>query len=184
MNAKNIELEVRFIKIDKPSLLKKLRELGAKDLGEDLLRELIFDNKARTFNSERKLIRIRTTRKGSTLTFKDHRKVSYKVPEIEFGIEDPDKAAQFLRKLGYKDVRRQEKRRHKFQLEGCTIDIDTWPGVDPYVEVEGPSKDSIKRVSEKLGFNWGEVIYEDAKRVLEKYYHIPVSKLKNFTFKS
>lgn len=181
--AKHFEIELRFIKIDKSLLIKKLRSLKAKDLGEDLLSESIFDNKDKTFNSSGRLVRIRTTKKGSAIAFKDHRKISSKVLEIEFGIEDPEKAAEFLKKLGYIVIRRQEKKRHTFKIDGCIVDIDTWPNLEPYVEIEGPSKEVIKKLSGRLGLDWRDVIYEDAKRVLEKYYKVPVSKLKHFTFK-
>lgn len=38
----NTEIEVRLWEIDKAALVEKLRRLGAEDLGEDILEDIIF----------------------------------------------------------------------------------------------------------------------------------------------
>ena len=53
-------------------------------------------------------------------------------------------AMNFLEKVGLKAMRRLEKYRHTFELGDVTVDIDTWPKIPVYMEVEGPSVDSLK----------------------------------------
>ncbi len=65
------EIEVRFLEIDKEALIKKLHELGAKDLGEDLLSEIIIYDKEFTWRDGGKsLLRLRTRNNKTELTFK------------------------------------------------------------------------------------------------------------------
>ena len=102
-------------------------------------------------------MRIRITSKGIFVTFKhkeEHKATGTK--EIEFMANNAEKVKDFLEAVG-EDIglelfRNQEKRRHKFLLGEVIVDIDTWPSVPTYVELEGPSEEAIKDAAEKLGF--------------------------------
>jgi hypothetical protein len=39
-------------------------------------------------------------------------------------------------------------------LDGVEITIDTWPFLEPLVEVERETEDCVKSAVEKLGFDW------------------------------
>jgi adenylate cyclase, class 2 len=178
------EIEARFLEINKEELIKKLRQLGAQDLGEDFLRETIFYDRAGSWVHERKLIRIRTNSKNSIVSYKHHENHAIDgTKEVEFYTSEPEKVKQFLLELGFLEaMRQQEKYRHTFQLDDVTVDIDTWPQIPTYVELEGSSEVALHDAAEKLGLDWGKAVFEDARQVIEKYYHIPVSSLKYFTF--
>ena len=172
------------MEIDKEALIKKLHELGAKDFGDDFITEIIFyDKEGKWQFDEVKSVRIRNTNKGTTLTFKHkeaHTVVGIK--EIEFTVDNADKARDFLVEVGLVLYRVQEKRRHKFMLGEVIVDIDTWPSVPTYVELEGPSEEAIKDAASKLGFDWAEAEFGLAHDVIEGKYNIPVRKFKFFTF--
>lgn len=177
------EIETRFLDIDKDALITKLHEQGAEDHGEDFLREIVFYDKENTWQDQQKFVRIRENRNGVTLTYKHQEEMSIDgTTEIEFAISDREKGKQFLEAVGLVAFREQEKKRHTFTLDNVTIDIDTWPSIPAYVELEGVSEADIKQVAEKLGFDWSKAIFENAKIVIEKYYHLPVSTLRFFTF--
>ena len=56
----DIETEVRFLNIDEKQLKEKLKHLGAKDLGEDFLSEIIYyDKKLEWLRDGKKLVRLR-----------------------------------------------------------------------------------------------------------------------------
>jgi len=180
----NREIEAKFLEVDKEVLIAKLRSLGAEDLGEDFLREIIFYDKDKNWLKEGKqFIRIRETKNGALLTYKHHQHATAAgTEEIEFKIDNTQKATDFLIALGLVRVRNNEKRRHTFKFQGATVDIDTWPKVPTYVEIEGPSESNIREVSEKLGFDWSKAVFDNAMRTIEKYYNIPIRTLKYFTF--
>lgn len=178
------EIEVRFLEINKDLLISRLREIGAEDLGEDFLREMIFyDKDGKWLENRRQMVRIRATKRGTYLTYKNQYEDSATgTEEIELQITDPEKVEVLLDRLGYPMYRKQEKRRHTFKFEEVIVDIDTWPRVPTYVELEGPSEDALKAVSAKLNLDWQKAVFENPRIVIEKYYHIPVSKLRYFTF--
>lgn len=180
---KNREIEVKFLEIDKSALIAKLKSLGAEDLGDELITEQIFYDVERKWIAEHKFVRIRTTSKGSFLTYKHTEdRTAVGTLEIEFQTSDPKKTGEFLEALNLVMSRQQEKKRHKFNLGDVVIDIDTWPKIPTYVEIEGPSEEAIKQTAEELGFDWSKGIFGTAAHVIEEVYKIPVRNLHYFTF--
>jgi adenylate cyclase, class 2 len=177
------EIEVKFLEVEKNILVKKLRELGAEDLGDDLLEEVILYDKALTWNGSGKMLRLRT-RKGKTfLTYKHHVQVSTDgAEEMEIEVSDQATAQALLERLGYVPYRHQQKKRHTFRLGQVIVDIDTWPRIPTYVELEGRSVEALKDAALQLGFDWEKANTEDARTVIEKVYHIPMRSLRWFTF--
>lgn len=179
------ETEVRFLEINKAVLVQRLTNLRATDLGEAKLTEKILYDKALTWNdSGRQFIRLRTQGGRSMLTYK-HRIDPARpdgTEEIEFTVDDPGKTEAFLERLGYIVYRHQEKLRHTFQLHDVTVDIDTWPRIPPYVEIEGPTIASLQSAAAALGFDWQQAEMRDAKAIIEQVYGIPLSDTRVFTF--
>lgn len=177
------EIEARFLDIDKQKLIEKLVALGAVDKGDKLLTEVIFYDADGAWHAERRFVRLRSVDDSVKLTYKSNKEQTIdSAREIEFAVPDADLAEQFLENVGLVAARHQEKRRHTFELEGVTIDIDTWPKIPTYVELEGSSEESIKAVARMLGFDWGDAVFDDARAVIEGRYNIPVGTMKWFTF--
>ncbi len=179
----NHETEVRFLEVDKDALIKKLKSLGAVDRGEVLLEETIIYDKDLTWRDERRFIRIRREGKKTKLAYKKHLpRAMDGAEEVEFDIDDPEKAINFFEKLDFIAFRRQQKLRHTLVLGNVIFDIDTWPRLPAYVELEGPTIEALKNAAHVIGLDWQKAIYEDARFVIENVYHVPVGSLRWFTF--
>ena len=178
------EIEVRFLEVDKDDLIRRLQELGATDKGEDLLEEKIIYDKALTWRDESgKFLRLRT-QKGKTQLCYKHRTAQSATgtEEIEFEVSNPEAAEALLDRLGYVAFRAQQKKRHTFVLGDVTVDIDTWPRIPTYVELEGTNEDSLKEAALKLGFDWEKVELRNPQIVIEEVYGVPVRHMTWFTF--
>jgi adenylate cyclase class 2 len=183
MNEENKEIEVRFLEIDKQALIDRLKGLGAEDHGEELLEEIIFYDKDLAWLASGKRLRLRKTSKGLFLSYKNH--FSHTVDgteEIEFMVSDARQAEVFMDRIGFPAYRHQQKWRHSFKLGDVVADIDTWPRVPPYVEIEGPSEGSLKEAAKKLNLDWRDVVLDPPSSVIEDRYHIPVRRMRWFTF--
>ena len=180
---KKIELEVRFLNIDYVGLVNRLKELGAKDLGEEFLTEVIFADDARTWWADNRFLRLRTNGKKTELAYKHHKKDSLGgAQEVELEVADFDQMKLLLELSGFDGLRYQEKKRHSFVLGEVRFDIDTWPSTPSYIEIEAPSETELKKAVQKLGLDWKAAVYENANKVLLKHYNIEVLKLRYFTF--
>ena len=176
------EIETRFLEIDKAELVDKLLALGAVDKGEGKLDEIIFYPANGSWEGKRKFIRLRTDGKKTTLTYKTNEKQEIdSAREINLEVSDFDKCAEFMQCAEMVINRQNEKKRHTFELGEVTVDIDTWPKIPAYAELEGPSIESLKDVCEKLGLNWGQRFDADAAGVMKQSGY-DIFKLKKVTF--
>jgi adenylate cyclase class 2 len=179
----NTEIEARFLEIDQATLVEQLIALGATDKGEVLLSEIIFYDATGTWQKEGRYTRLRSVGGKTTLTYKQNKEQTIdSAKEIEFDVSDKQQAQLLLETLGLKAFRHQEKRRHTLILDSVTIDIDTWPNIPTYVELEGPSEDDLKQVASKLNLDWSTAVFDDARAIIQNRYNIPVGTLSWFTF--
>lgn len=74
-----------------------------------------------------------------------------------------------MEKLGYKHKAYQENKRISYLLDGVEIEIDFWPLIPPYLEVEGKSIQEVELMVEKLGYNMEQTTSINTKKVYEKY---------------
>lgn len=183
---KHQEIEVRFLEIDKTDLVSRLMDLGAIDHGEELLDERIIFDKEMHWQRAAKFLRLRTRGGKTTLAYKDrrnpHEHSAHGTEEIEFEVSDAELAEVLLSKLGFEPFRFQQKKRHSFSLGKVTVDIDSWPRIPTYVELEGDSVGDLKSAAKALGLDWDKVELRDPKLVIEQVYSVPVGQMKYFTF--
>ncbi len=97
-------------------------------------------------------------------------------------INDKNSAKLLLERCGLTAYREQQKLRHTLELDGVTLDIDTWPRVPTYVELESNNEQSIRDVAAKLGLDWKDALFEKPGKVIEERYNIPVTTMHYFTF--
>jgi adenylate cyclase, class 2 len=177
------EIECRFLEINKEELIKKLHELGAHDEGEVMLEETIIYDPEFKWRDEQRFVRLRKVGNKTKLTYKEHREHTVDgTYEIEFEIEDYKKAELLFQKIGLVPHRHQQKYRHSFNLNGVIFDIDTWPKIPTYVELEGESEEALKEAAKAVGYDWKDVVFHNARWVIENKYKIPVSTMQWFTF--
>ncbi len=175
------EIEVKFLEINKADLVKKLHALGAKDKGEFLLDQTIIYDPQLKWKQENKFIRLRKYGNETKITYKEADSTIDGTQEIEFEIEDYEKARDLFEKIGFIPFRREQKKRQTFDFDGVTVDIDTWPKVPTYVELEGGSEEILKKAAHDLGFDWSKAVFDHAGAIIKKY-GIDVINLKWFTF--
>ena len=164
------EIETRFLDIDKDQLIKKLVSLGAADNSEEKLEEIIFHAADGSWLGKRKFVRLRKTKDKIKLVYKENVEQAVdSAREIELEVSDLDLCSEFLSKVGLQPMRQLEKYRHTFKLDDVTVDIDSWPKIPTYVEIEGPSVGSLKTICGKLDMDWEKRFDSDAREVFRHY---------------
>ena len=101
--------------------------------------------------------------------------------EIEIVIDNYDNAVNLLKTIGAKEKSIQETKREIWEIDNVEIMIDWWPFLNPIIEIEGKNELDVKRVSEKLGFNWKEAIFDSIDHVYSKKYNISIDRINNKT---
>lgn len=71
--------------------------------------------------------------------------------ESELDVDNARDAAVLLGALGYQHVLSFEKRRIRYVLDGCNVELDELPIIGRFVEIEGSSEDAVIAARAKLG---------------------------------
>jgi adenylate cyclase class 2 len=101
--------------------------------------------------------------------------------EVCLTVDDYQQAEVLLQTLGCNRKAYQETKREAWVLDGVDVTIDTWPFLEPFVEVEGQSEEVVKVVSEKLGFNWGEAKFCAVDVLYAEKYGVSTEVINNHT---
>ncbi len=149
------EYEIRILEIDHDKMVDKLEKLGAKKTMDALQERYIYDVIPK---EEHKWIRLRTNGQDSTLTIKDLKSKSIDgMKEIEIGVSDFYKTNELLENLGYKSKGFQQNKRVQYILDDVEIDLDKWPFIPEYMEIEGKDEDSVRKMLKTLNINSEQV---------------------------
>jgi adenylate cyclase class 2 len=151
-----VEIEVKLKVKSLPEVEKKLAELGAEFLAEQLQTDYLFDDaNAALITTDRCLRLRRQSVAGSEryfLTYKGAKEKSNfkKRQEVEVEIIEAEATQKLLSALGYEKVLVVEKKRRLWQLGGCFVALDQLPLLGAFVEIEGPDDETIADVQQRL----------------------------------
>jgi adenylate cyclase class 2 len=154
------ETEIKLYVQDLNRIKAQLEKLGAALVQERVLEtNLRFDVPDARLRAEGRVLRLRQDTRAR-LTYKGRSKKEKGVlsrEEIEFVVEDFEKAKRFLEALGYEKLFFYEKYRTTYELKKTSIMIDELP-YGNFVEIEGDSIDAIRLVADLLDLNWDAAI--------------------------
>lgn len=150
------EIEAKFLNVNHDLIRTRLRELGARCTQANRLMKRItmdFADK-RLRHTANGWVRLRDEGDKITLTYKQMNDRSlHGMKEVEVVVDDFSKAELFLRALGVERSAYQETKRESWELEEVEVDLDEWPWIHPFVEVEGPNEAAVWQAVERLGLN-------------------------------
>lgn len=118
--------------------------------------------------------RVRKEAKKTTMTYKCIRSAGIAwVEEFETEVSDFNAASEILIKTGLKNTSTQENYREIWKNNEIEVCIDTWPGLNPYIEIEGDNPEIVKKYTEKLWFDFEEGLFWGSEVVYERELKIP-----------
>lgn len=135
------EFEATILDIEIQQVREKLKKVEAElVLPERLMRRYIFAP-----HNEKDLkgtwVRVRDESDKVTMSLKkvEGNKIEDQ-KEICLTIDSFDEGYEFLKSIGLKQKAYQETKRELWTLNEVEITIDTWPGLEPFLEIEGESE--------------------------------------------
>lgn len=155
------EYEVKFLDVHSEDLQKKLQHIGATKVGEYFYRRRVFDYPDWRLDKHASWLRLRDEGDSAKLAFKkriqpethDGTANDAGAEEIEISVSDFDKTAELLLAIGFIEKHYVENRRIRWTKDGIEFDIDTYPQLEPYLEIEAASWEEVDKGIELLGFN-------------------------------
>lgn len=156
------EIEAKFLNVNHDQLRSKLKNIGAtcKQPMRTMKRAIMDYPDRRLQTSQDGWIRVRDEGDKITLTYKESNDTTVDgAREIELIIDSYDLAIEMFKAIGLVVESEQETKRESWIVDGCQVELDEWPWLKPYFEIEGPDEEAIKKVAEKLGYKWSEAVF-------------------------
>lgn len=166
------EIEAKFPNVDVGNLRAMLKEKGAvQEHPEVLMRRKNYDYPDRRLEKIGGWIRVRDEGNKITLGYKQlNDRTLHGTKEVSVVVDDFDKTCQFLEAIGMEAKAYQETKREKWKYKGVEVTIDTWPWVPTFVELEGPTEESVKNVANELGFDWNRAMHGSVETIYQMHY--------------
>lgn len=155
------EIEVKFLNVDAEKLQEKLKAIGAEKTGEYFYRRQVFDFPGFTLNEKGAWLRLRDEGDRIALSYKQRLGIKSHdgtvsdegMKEVEVVVSDFDKTKDLLLSLGMIEKFYQENKRIRYKKGTTEFDIDFWPQLEPYLEIEAESWDKVDESIKELGLN-------------------------------
>lgn len=153
----DIEFEVKFLNINFEELRKQLKVLGAKiKTPERYMRRVVYGCEA---NEGMLCTYGRVRDEGDKITMS----AKYVAQGDDISsqkegmiiVDSFESAVDILEAFGLHQTNYQENKRETWEMpDGTLVELDTWPLLPPYIEIEGANEESIQKVAISLGMDW------------------------------
>lgn len=176
----NIEYEATFVDVDKAEIRKKLTEKNAVLLKAEFMQRRVTFNLPTGHEITGGWVRVRDENDRITMTFKSVSpgKISDQ-KEIELVVDDFYQAVNLLTTIGCEKKAYQETKRELWQFENVEVALDEWPYLEPFVEIEGPSEEAVKKASSLLGFDYQNALFCSVDTLYSQKYGLTTDYINN-----
>jgi len=155
------EIEVKFLDIDPEKIQAKLKSIGAEKIGEYFYRRQVFDYPGFTLDKKAAWLRLRDEGDKIVLSFKqrlgttshDGTTSDTGMKEVEVEVSNFEKTAELLLSIGMIYKFYEENKRIRWKKGDIEFDIDTWPELNPYLEIETSSWEKVDEAIKLLELN-------------------------------
>lgn len=178
-----IEYEIVFTNINKQELIRKIKSLWWICKKENTLtKRVVFDTPYWWVGS---YIRVRDEWDKITTTYKEQK--SWKlditsIRELETEVWNFNEMVSIYKKLGLREKSFQEMYREVWEINNeIEVMIDLWPGLNPYIEIEGKNEDIVKKYSNLLWFDYNNWIFGSCFAIYEKELWIDFDTMNNLS---
>ncbi len=168
------EIETKVLDINVDQIKSRLADLGAEKVAENRLIVDWFDYPEREEGKEKWFLRIRSYSHGrNEVTWKARSDIlgtTRKHKEINFDLSEPVKLADLFEEIGLEKYAHQEKNRTSFVYKDWQFDIDQYPNMPAFVEIEGKSEDHVNEAITLMGLEGNRTWAKGERILIEEVY--------------
>lgn len=168
------EIETKVLGIDVANIFKEMAQLGAEKISETRLAVSWYRIKSVKEGEDSWFLRIRSNSEGvHEVTWKaksDILGTTRKHKEINFKIAEPEKLADLFLELGLEKYAYQEKDRTTFIYHDWQFDLDQYPKMPAFLEIEGKSESHVKEAMKLLGISKNKTWAKGERLLIQEIY--------------
>ena len=168
------EIETKVLEVHIGAVKEKLKSLGAKEIQNTRLTVDWYCLKGTKKEGHPWYLRIRTTSDGkSEISWKSLPKITGNTrhsDEININISDASTLGKLFQSIGLEHYAHQEKDRISFTLKDWNFDLDQYPKMPAYLEIEGKSHEHVQEAIKLLELESHTSIGEGERLLIENKY--------------
>jgi adenylate cyclase, class 2 len=167
------ETETKILGVNPRTIAARLKKLGARQTQKTRLVVDWYRLKGVTEGTDPWFLRIRTGTGKSEVTWKAHSKIlgaSRSHKEINLDVPSHELTGQLFESIGLEHYAHQEKDRTSWNLKRWSFDLDQYPNMPAYLEIEAPSEKSIQAAITLLDLTGHRAMPEGERTLIQREY--------------
>ncbi len=168
------EIEAKWLNINHDEMRELLKAHGAELIQpERFMTRRVYDHEDHRLEKKGGWVRVRNEGDKITLSYKQlNDRTLHGTKEVTVTVDDFDRTCSFLESIGLKSYSFQETKRESWELDGTEVELDTWPWIPPYVEIEAKSEEKLRVVANKLGLDFSNALHGSVEVAYQAVYDV------------
>jgi adenylate cyclase class 2 len=172
------EIEAKFLEVNKDKIREKLTEIGAHLIRPEFSQKRVNFYLPGEKKSDDSWIRVRDDGGEITLSLKEVTGSNIlDQKEISIVIDDFNNAVNLLELIGCERKKLIFTKRELWRLDDVEITIDTWPFLEPFVEIEGSSEELVRNAAQLLRLNFVEAVFGAVGKVYKERFGLSLDEI-------
>jgi len=168
------EIETKVLEVNVEDIKNKLRNIGAEEIQDTRLTVDWYCPSGAMKDGHPWYLRVRKTSDGkSEISWKSLEKIvgnTRQSEEININSSDFESSKNLFHAIGLEHYAHQEKDRISFKYENWSFDLDTYPNMPAYLEIEGTSHNHVQEAIYLLGLEKHESISQGETKLIKERY--------------
>jgi adenylate cyclase class 2 len=179
----DVEYEAKFLDINHEAIREKLTELGAVQVQPmRLMRRKNFDFPSKKLEKEQNgWVRVRDEGDKITLAYKElSNRTIEGTKEVSVAVDGFDNTCQLLENIGLIQTSYQETKRESWELDGVQIELDEWPWIPTFIEIEASNAEKVGNIASKLGLDMSHATHGSVEVAYMQVYNVTEEEIDNW----
>lgn len=168
------EIEAKWLNIDLEEFRQRLKKAEATLMHpERLMIRKNYDYPDKRLDAIGGWVRVRDEGDRITLSYKqlDDRTL-HGTKEVSVTVQDFDSTCAFLLAIGLIETNHQETKRESWRLGDVQIELDTWPWIPSFVEIEASNEDTLRQSAVTLGLDLDLALHGSVETAYQAVYDV------------
>jgi adenylate cyclase class 2 len=176
------EIEAKWLNIDIPEMRKRLIAAGATlEIPERLMVRSVFDHEDKRLEKIGGWVRVRDEGNKVTLSYKQlNNRTLHGTKEVTLIVDDFDNTCTFLTSIGLVENSFQETKRESWKLGDTEIELDTWPWIPSFIEIEAKDEAPLRETAEVLGLDFAHALHGSVETAYQAVYDVSEEEIDNW----
>ncbi len=168
------EIEAKWLDVNHSELRTTLKKAGAKLIhAERMMVRKNFDFPDNRLDKVNGWVRVRSEGDKVTLSYKQlYNRTLVGTKEVSVEVSDFDDTCSFLESVGLQSKSYQETKRESWKIGAVEVELDTWPWIPSFVEIEAPDEAALRDVAEQLGLDYKNALHGSVEVAYQAVYDV------------